>query len=68
MKMKEILIIDDNIEILDIYQQILEEEFPELIIQRYDCAFEAIQYLKMKKPILIVCDYYMPKLNGCRIS
>lgn len=62
----EVVIIDDNTEILDIYVQILNDIF-NLKISCFERALEAIEYLKHTKPKLIICDYYMPNANGSSV-
>ncbi|MFM6158592.1 MAG: response regulator transcription factor, partial [Sphaerospermopsis kisseleviana] len=60
--MKNILIIEDEVEIRNNIQEILElSEFDTLIAEN---GLQGVQLAKDKHPDLIICDLMMPELDG----
>ncbi len=63
--MKTLLIIDDQIELAESLKDILEGTF-ESIICLHD-GKQALDYIKLSKPQMIMSDVQMPKLNGIEL-
>jgi len=63
MRMKKVLIVDDEADIRKLITSRLEAE------KRFDCqdakdGEAALKMIKMNKPDLIICDVRMPKVGG----
>jgi CheY-like chemotaxis protein len=66
MKPRNILLIDDDQDDLDLFRQAFEElEIPNELVTFSD-AFEALEYLRSSAQefLFILCDINMPKVNG----
>ncbi len=66
MRMKKILIVDDEADIIEILQFVLET-------QGYECITamdgeEGLKRAREDNPDLIILDVMMPKINGYKIS
>ena len=63
--MKELLIADDNIEIIELLRPHLEKENFKLIIAKD--GQEAIDLFRKNKPLIVLLDIMMPKLDGMSV-
>jgi CheY-like chemotaxis protein len=63
---KEILLVDDDPDDLELYEQAFEAIDPSITTVCCLDAAKALSYLKMsdRLPILTILDYNMPKMNG----
>lgn len=59
-----VAIVDDDEEMLDIYESLFSENFRLYLTSDVD---EFIQYVFVEKPQLIITDLQMPKKNGIEI-
>ena len=57
-----ILLIDDHIK----YSLLLKEtlEYNQFNVQLFNCSIAALEYAKKNKPDIVICDIYMPEMNG----
>ncbi len=65
--MKNILIVDDDVDVLNLINVLLKEKYPKTL-----CALsanEAIAFLETQKGYfdLLITDYYMPNMNGIKL-
>ena len=66
MHEKTIIIVDDDEEILNLFQHFLKEEVREVIT--LNCALKALEILKFKKIDLVITDILMPQMNGIEFT
>ena len=64
--MKTIVAIDDEQEILSIYEEIGEIDGNHKVIT-FDDGFEAIKYIQENKCDIVISDYRMANINGAKI-
>ncbi|HEX2910061.1 MAG TPA: ATP-binding protein [Chloroflexia bacterium] len=62
-----VLIVDDEIGSLDLYEKIVQTALPGLPIYRVTTGQEAINLLKKIVPVLVLIDLVMPELDGCDV-
>lgn len=58
-----ILIIEDDLCNGEFLVELLLEETPFYPIRLTD-GFQALKFMQLLKPKLLICDYYLPKMNG----
>lgn len=63
----EILIVDDDVEALNYYQQLLEASLVDCKIQRAENGQSAIAILKERVPSLVIIDLVMPEIDGYEV-
>lgn len=65
---KKVVIIDDDHEMVDFYNNILKRKNLSKYLVHFDNASESIDYLKKRKkeelPCYILLDLYMPEMDG----
>jgi signal transduction histidine kinase/AraC-like DNA-binding protein/ABC-type sugar transport system substrate-binding protein len=62
-----ILIVDDDKQSLDLYQQLVESAFPGFVIHRAENGHKALDLLKELVPDLVIIDLVMPEIDGCDV-
>jgi CheY-like chemotaxis protein len=62
---KSILIVDDESDLLDVIEEALH--FGGYEVSRAKNGLIAWELLKVSTPDIILCDYSMPKMNGCEL-
>ena len=63
--MKTLLIIDDQVELAESLRDILEDTFESIIC--LNDGKQALEYIKLSKPNMIISDVQMPRLNGIEL-
>lgn len=57
-----ILLIDDNVMLSFLLKKILE--YHDFNVQLFNCSVSALEHAKKNKADIVICDVYMPKMNG----
>lgn len=60
----EVLIVDDDVEMLDYYQQLIQQAQPGMTVHRAENGKTAIELLKQLTPSLVIIDLVLPELDG----
>jgi CheY-like chemotaxis protein len=63
--MSTILLVDDEVEVLDVYSEILEMMGHD-VIRAHDGA-QALELARQRRPDLVVTDWMMPRMNGVEL-
>lgn len=62
-----VLIVDDDVEMLDMYQQLIQSALPGLPIHRVASGQAALALLKELVPNLVIIDLVMPEIDGFEV-
>lgn len=65
MARKKILIVDDDVNILDLFRDLLEGRGYDVV--SFTRGWEALQEVSREKPDLIILDIMMPRVNGYEV-
>jgi DNA-binding response OmpR family regulator len=63
---KTILLVEDDVNIGEVFSQAITQETPYLVILAND-GMTALEIVKNIKPNLFILDYQLPKLNGIQL-
>lgn len=63
---KKILLVDDENDILELYQKIIEKGGYD--VQAADNGFDALKIVKKNPPDLVILDVMMPEMNGWQVA
>ncbi len=63
-KAKKVMIVDDEWEVVDLFQEMLADQYK--VITAYSGS-ECLEKLKLEKPDLILLDILMPEMNGWEV-
>jgi signal transduction histidine kinase/CheY-like chemotaxis protein len=61
---KTVLIVDDDVGVVQLFQRTMENSFPDLRVQRAYNGLQAIEMIHASPPDLIVLDLVMPTMSG----
>jgi signal transduction histidine kinase/CheY-like chemotaxis protein len=64
---REMLLVDDDVDVLDLVSSQIESEYPSLGIDRAVCGQEALSYLEHGHYDLMLLDIVMPGLDGWQV-
>ncbi|OUW17860.1 MAG: hypothetical protein CBD18_03810 [Opitutales bacterium TMED158] len=62
-----ILIIDDEISCLDVLKTALTPKDDEWLIERSNNPQQALDSIRSNPPVVVICDYSMPQINGAEL-
>ena len=63
----EIWIIDDDLQVLRYYQELISESLPDLVVRSINGGREAIRLLSEETPDLVLLDLMMPEIDGFQV-
>jgi signal transduction histidine kinase/CheY-like chemotaxis protein len=61
---KTVLIVDDDVGVVQLFQRTMENSFPKLRVQRAYNGLQALEMIQARPPDLIVLDLVMPEMSG----
>lgn len=61
---RHVLIVDDESTGRSILERIIQKIADDLMVTGFDCAMDALEWLRYNKADLIITDYRMPVING----
>jgi signal transduction histidine kinase/CheY-like chemotaxis protein len=61
---KTVLIVDDDVGVVQLFQRTMENSFPKLRVQRAYNGLQALEMIQTRPPDLIVLDLVMPEMSG----
>jgi signal transduction histidine kinase/CheY-like chemotaxis protein len=61
---KTVLIVDDDVGVVQLFQRTMENSFPKLRVQRAYNGSQALEMIQARPPDLIVLDLVMPEMSG----
>lgn len=64
---KTVLVVDDDLGVVQLVQRILENSYPDLVIQRAYGGEQACQMMKVQVPDLVLLDLAMPQVSGFEV-
>jgi excisionase family DNA binding protein len=67
LDVKRIFIIDDDEDILDLFSQIVVDNFPDSKVITFKSGYEAMLEIGRTKPGIILLDLMMPKFDGFEV-
>jgi signal transduction histidine kinase/CheY-like chemotaxis protein len=64
---KTILVIDDDVGVVQLVQRILENSYPQFIVQRAYNGQQACEMMETTRPDLVLLDLVMPSISGFEV-
>lgn len=64
---KTILVVDDDVGVVQLVQRVLENRYPQLVIQRAYNGEQACEMMKTAAPDLVLLDLAMPTVSGFEV-